>query len=402
MVGMDVDASVFLVSSSESGNQSFGSSFAFYRDFTDSVYFLTCMHVVKDVGGPEEARVGNHPVEMVASGTEDGLDDLAVLRVEDLPDVPLLQLSVSAERGSPIIVAGFRRFTRSFLIRQIRGELGQQIGLESRHRPGRVMAWDLKIEDDYDLEQGYSGAPVVDERSGQVIAVASHRVGGAKGVALAVETLETIWPGMLTRVHDSYPANAFGRALGVLGRGVGHKSVEPAVLQRYRVSPRIGFLTAATTIPPISRELRAIATVRADGLSEEEIRPLVDRWLACVKEVGTARVGTDRRKHGHLFFLFDYGCSEEMVDLIKEVGIRNVGAIHKEPLFELPSLQTSFFQPNPQTPNPEILISSYAVDFKEGHIHTALATTSLLDRGDFPTEYLEDLLIRSSYRFFPH
>lgn len=400
MVDLDVNASVFRITSSDSDNHNFGSSFAFYRDFNDAVYFLTCRHVLMDVGGPEQARVGNYQAEMVASGSEDGLDDLAVLRVQDRPDVPLLQLSVSAERGSPIIVAGFRRFARSLLIRQIRGTLGQQIGLETRQRPGRVTAWDLTIEDDYDLEQGYSGAPVVDERSGQVIAVASHRLGGAKGVAIAVETLESIWPRWLNRIRDSYPANAFSRAIAVLGRGAKHARVEPAILQRFRTSSRVEFLTAATTIAPLSKELRAFATIRADGLTEEEIRHLVDRWLACVKDVGTERVGTDRRKHGHLFFLFDYGCSEEMVDLIKEVGVRRVGAIHNKSQYELPLAELSFLHTNPQISDPEILISSYIIDFKEGCIHTASA--AMWGQSVFPEEPLLDLLNRSTHQFLPH
>jgi hypothetical protein len=389
MVGVDLNASVFLVTSSNSDNQNFGSSFAFYRDYRDDVYFLTCRHVVTDVGGPDEARVENHPVERVASGSEDGLDDLAVLRVEDLPDVPLLQLSVSAEMGSSVTVAGFRGFARSFLIRQIRGKLGQQIGLEARQHPGRVMAWDLKIEDDYDLEHGHSGAPVVDERSGHVIAVASHRLGGTKGVAIAVETLESIWPSMLTEVQDSYPANAFSRALGLFGRGVPSvERVEPAVLQRFRVSSRVGFLAAATEDAPIYGGFRALAAVRADDLSEEEVRQVVDKWYACVKHVGTARAGTDRSKHGHLFFLFDFGCSEEMVRLIRQVGaIPKPGRSFES--FELPL-----------PPPPEIHISSYVVDFKEGNIHTAPAT--IIGPGEFSKEYLEDLLNRSTYRFFPH
>lgn len=219
-------------------------------------------------------------------------------------------------------------------------------------------------------------------------------------MAIAVETLESIWPSWLNRVRDLYPANAFSRALGVLGRGAKHARVEPAILQRFRISSRVGFLTAATTIAPLSKELRAIATVRADGLSEEEITHLVDRWLACVKDVGTERVGTNRRKHGHLFFLFDYGCSEEMVDLVKEVGVRRVGAIHKESQYESPLIELSLLDTNFQISDPEILISSYVIDFKEGRIHTASA--AIWGQDVFPEEPLLEVLNRSTHQFLPH
>jgi hypothetical protein len=386
MVNVDLNASVFEVTSSDSDNPNFGSSFAFYRDFIDRCYFLTCRHVVMDVGGPDQARVGNHPAEMVASGSEGGIDDLAVLRVEDLPDVSLLQLSVSAETGSAVAVAGVRRFdAQSFMFRQIRGKLAQQISLQSRQRPGRVVAWDLTIEGEDDLKSGYSGAPVVDQRTGQVIAVASHRLDKGKGVAIAVETLENIWPGMLSEVQDSYPANVFSQGLGFRYSSQ-LETVEPAILQRFRLSSRAGFLTAATDTSPVLKQLRAFAVVRADGLGEDEIRQLVDKWYACIEEVGTARGGTDHHKYGHLFFLFDFGCPEQMVDLIKEVG-----AIPKP-------------GPSPETLNlpflgpPGTYISSYIVDFKEGHIHRVPAAIIAMD----PFPNLETMIEHSTARFFPH
>lgn len=386
MVSLDLNASIFPVTSSDWDNQNFGSSFAFYRDDLDAVYFLTCRHVVMDVGGPGQARVENHPAELVASGSEGGIDDLAVLRVEDLPEVPLLQLGVSAEMGSSVTVAGVRRFgARSFMFRQIRGTLAQQIGLEDRHQPGRVMAWDLMVEEDDDLERGYSGAPLVDQRTGHVMAVASHRLGKTRGVALAVETIENLWPGMLSEVQDSYPANVFSQGLGFRYSSQ-VEPVEPAVLQRFRVSSKVGFLTAATASSPFLKQLRAFSVVRADGLSEEEIRQLVDKWYACIEDVGKARAGTDYSKYGYLFFLFDFGCSEEMVKLIREVG-----AIPKPgPSFE--SFKVPLLDP------PDIAISSYIVDFKEGHIHRVPAAVIEMD----PFPKLESLIEQSTARFSPH
>jgi hypothetical protein len=204
-VSVNPENSVFLVTGSDPNNQQFGTAFAFYRDEDDTlqnraIYLLTCRHVVTDVGGPDRVKVGSHPATVVARGSEDGLDDLAVLRVEDLYDVPILELNTSAKTGTPVKVLGFRSFPRSFLVRPLRAQLGERVGLETRLKPGRVVAWDLTIEDDYDLEQGYSGGPVVNEESGGVVAVANYRLGGRKGVALSVEILEKIWPTALDKM----------------------------------------------------------------------------------------------------------------------------------------------------------------------------------------------------------
>ena len=199
----DVQDSVFLVTSSDQGNQQFGTGFAVDRDEA-ATYFLTCRHVVTDVGGQNRVKVGDRPAKVVASGSKDGLHDLAVLRVEDSLDMPILRLRISGERGNSVALAGFRSFAGAFIIRSIRGTLGEWIGLEARQRLGRIVAWDLKITGDFDLERGYSGSPVIDDNTSDVIAIASHRIGNRKGVAISIRTVDQIWPGTLFRTHCSY------------------------------------------------------------------------------------------------------------------------------------------------------------------------------------------------------
>src|SRR5215218_3051768 len=106
--------SVFLVTSGQRENQNFGSAFAFFWDEdatgeSIAVYFLTCRHVVDNVGGPEQVAVGNHRAEVI-SDTERSLPDLAVLRVEGLRDVPILWLDASAETDRQVSVLGFQSF----------------------------------------------------------------------------------------------------------------------------------------------------------------------------------------------------------------------------------------------------------------------------------------------------
>jgi hypothetical protein len=50
----------------------------------------------------------------------------------------------------------------------------------------------LILEGTYDIQQGYSGGPVIDQRSMGVMAITSHSLGGRKGVAISIETLERI------------------------------------------------------------------------------------------------------------------------------------------------------------------------------------------------------------------
>jgi hypothetical protein len=56
-----------------------------------------------------------------------------------------------------------------------------------------MQAWDLQITDDYSLASGYSGSPVVDEITGNVLGVVSHKQGDKKGIAIAIAELERIW-----------------------------------------------------------------------------------------------------------------------------------------------------------------------------------------------------------------
>ena len=184
--------SIILITSIDSQNNRFGTGFVIYQD-QSSTYLLTCNHVVKDVGGSDKVKAGNFIARVIASGEDDGID-LAVLQIEDLLVKPSLNLRVSGKKGNPFITAGFQLFGKAFLIRELQGNLGTQVGLEFREGANRIDAWDLKIVDEYNLQPGYSGSPVVEPKSGYVLGVVSHRQGdGEKGLAISIEALEMIW-----------------------------------------------------------------------------------------------------------------------------------------------------------------------------------------------------------------
>ena len=183
--------SIFLITSSDSSNTSFGTGFAIYQN-SGSLYVLTCAHVVRDVGSSDKVLVEGMFAESIASGEEEGID-LAVLKVEGLSK-PSLAMEARGENGSTFVTAGFQKFDKDRLIRPLRGTLGDQVGLKSRKSGMTNQAWDLHIIDSHTLQPGYSGSPVVDEESGAVLAVISYRQGeGRQGLAISIDALEKIW-----------------------------------------------------------------------------------------------------------------------------------------------------------------------------------------------------------------
>ncbi|NER33666.1 MAG: trypsin-like peptidase domain-containing protein [Oscillatoria sp. SIO1A7] len=189
MTPEELQQSLVLISSSEQKNNDFGTGFVF-RQNRGSVYILTCAHVVRDVGGRDKVKIGDRPVTVVATGDENGLD-LAVLRVDGLFEMPALNLLGTGNQGSSFITAGFQVLDDKHLIRSLRVTLGDRVGLQSRGLD-RIQAWDLQIQD-YALKRGYSGSPVVDPDSGNVIAVVIQRQqDGKRGLAICIKALDRI------------------------------------------------------------------------------------------------------------------------------------------------------------------------------------------------------------------
>jgi hypothetical protein len=186
--------SIVLVNSRDAGKANFGTGFVIHQD-ADFTYILTCAHVISDVGGPKKVAVRRVPVTVYKSGEKNGVD-LAILRVEGLTKVPLLDLGESGRVGDSFIIAGFHKLKNHYRLKEIRGKLGEPVGLESREQATRMEAWEIEIGRGYELQPGYSGAPVVDEHSGRVVALVSYREGGQKGLAISLSALKYIWPDM--------------------------------------------------------------------------------------------------------------------------------------------------------------------------------------------------------------
>lgn len=185
---------VLITSSVVELSRNFGTGFVIYQH-EQTAYVLTCAHVVKEVGGEKFVEVDKHPAIIVASGEQQGFD-LAVLQVQGLSDRPQLKLNAAGEKGREFVAWGFYEFDSKMnpVLRPIQGTLGESVELRSSDGCHRAVAWDLNLKESYLLRPGYSGAPVVDARTGSALGTVSHQVGkGNIGLAISVEVIEKIW-----------------------------------------------------------------------------------------------------------------------------------------------------------------------------------------------------------------
>lgn len=184
----DIKDSVVIITSDDRQNSAFGTGFVVYDDGA-AFFIVTCAHVIHDVGGPQHVLIEGLRAAVIATGEQQNID-LALLQVEGMTGRLALGLQAIGAAGSPVEVVGFYRDSELTAVRVLHGQLNGEIllhGMESSYRP---KAWDLNISGNFLLRGGYSGSPVIDPRSGNVLAIASYRIGdGDKGIAISVVAL---------------------------------------------------------------------------------------------------------------------------------------------------------------------------------------------------------------------
>jgi formylglycine-generating enzyme required for sulfatase activity len=186
--------SVLLVTSADPANTSFGTAYVVQHDQAHS-YLATCAHVIRDVGGGQQVRVAGEPAQVVAMGTPGGADDLALLST-GRRKAPALPMSHDATAGRAIRLLGFR---------SIRTDLRALLPVEAKLGPlfplvgGQSWSEAFLLQDATDkVADGYSGSPVIDDATGEVIATAVYRLDGSV-IAVAADTLRRLWPTTLPR-----------------------------------------------------------------------------------------------------------------------------------------------------------------------------------------------------------
>lgn len=195
-MSLNPDESIFLLTSKNPENESFGTGFVILQD-SHSTYILTCAHVIRDVGGIHQLEVDSYPASIVAQSKDGCADDLAVIKIDTVMGNSILPLGMLGKPGSSFMIFGcwlYDKRSKQYRLEQIKGFLGKSVKLKSRHQAGFIDAWQLRIDDELSLQPGFSGSPVVDSKSYTVIGIVSHLEGqGRFGQAISLSSLRRVW-----------------------------------------------------------------------------------------------------------------------------------------------------------------------------------------------------------------
>ncbi|HLC14899.1 MAG TPA: trypsin-like peptidase domain-containing protein [Thermodesulfovibrionia bacterium] len=216
-----MNSAVFQITSLDTAKSAhdFGTGFLIYQD-KDSAWFVTCRHVVETVGGWQKALVGNMEVVDVRMLDKQSPYDLAVLKVSrcsheagdaseeksqagDRHKVSPLKLARYAAPGTAVLIDGFSVFDqkeKSYRRQEISARLVKLDKVSVRGSAEQVNVWDLDFTGS--LQRGYSGSPVIDTKTCDVVGVISNREGEQKGVAVCIEALDRVWHDMPSELKD--------------------------------------------------------------------------------------------------------------------------------------------------------------------------------------------------------
>lgn len=210
--------SIVLLTSTDPGNDGFGTGFVFHSDRSGRRYVLTCQHVVDSLVGerprepdaPTLIEVNGKSAEILLQG--DDVLDLAVLSVDKLEVEPLALGKRPAARGLRIESAGYTNAipgeNKSATNRPLSGTVRDNNPVRIVRQPGQARAWYLDLELDPDrfraLEEGYSGSPVYDPNTGTVVGCINIKRSGAHGHAVCIKSCANFNPPLEKRLLD-YP-----------------------------------------------------------------------------------------------------------------------------------------------------------------------------------------------------
>ncbi|CAA6808964.1 MAG: High-affnity carbon uptake protein Hat/HatR [uncultured Sulfurovum sp.] len=181
--------STFLIKSSK--NRSFGTGFCVHKDERGS-YLVTCAHVV-NACIIDNLIVDNYPAKLLYLSEDEELMDLAVVYVEGLTNTTTLKLCDSmAHEGDHFTVTGYRPHKDKHAQEPLDGFIKKSYQLESSET--KQWIYELSINEDDSIEQGYSGSAVVSTETGLVMAVATDRKrDGKNAYATPIHHLKEIW-----------------------------------------------------------------------------------------------------------------------------------------------------------------------------------------------------------------
>ncbi|MEL6159903.1 MAG: serine protease [Cyanobacteria bacterium J06627_32] len=183
--------SVVLVESWDEKRNEFGSGFVVHQDSL-STYIITCAHVVKDVGGLDNIKVsGKYKAQVIAQGSS---FDIAILKVDTkLTSNPPLRVCTCQEPEGRFVIPGW--FDYGFNSKIILPIYGSLIATgETEEDSFRVETHIFEVDTDskHHLTDGYSGSPLIHERSGCVLGIVYQCKSGTTGPCLSVKAAKKI------------------------------------------------------------------------------------------------------------------------------------------------------------------------------------------------------------------
>lgn len=196
-----LEDSIALITSAKNDTSNFGSSFIIKKT-ANATYWLTCAHVVLDVGGIDNLRIADHSATL-AGCSEDELatlkntSDLVVLRVEDLFKKVPLDLVHSQKKKLSFSVTGHYKNegAKQIYTGSLYGDLIIPSDGSVLTSEGYSKTLNLEVDSKSRLllQPGYSGSPVLIKGKKQVVGVVVQRYDNRKGIAISVEAAKQIF-----------------------------------------------------------------------------------------------------------------------------------------------------------------------------------------------------------------
>jgi hypothetical protein len=201
------DSSIVILRSTDFDNKRFGSGFIF-AICESYVYIATCAHVIKDIGGGQKIQVENSRAELIATGDDLGID-VAIVKVEKFGNhIPLRFYFNNLFTDCEII--GFQIFDRNFILRPLKCQFIKTTAIMSTMNNRRYKSFDIKVADNFSLQPGYSGSPILCSHNNlfHVIGIITHKFDstGILGCGISIEVLLEICPPYLKELLPEFGA----------------------------------------------------------------------------------------------------------------------------------------------------------------------------------------------------
>lgn len=197
--------SIVRITSCLNNRPEFGSGFII-RYSKGSTYVVTCAHVIRDIGGSSKVRIGeNHDeVEVVATGSSSF--DVAVLKVKkQFEECVPLSVCLSCEEGERFVICGWRQFAGQFVTTtSVYGRLTLLGDTEEKNHRAETYSFEVENPDKNLLDDGCSGAPVINEKNGCVAGIVLQKIDqGRKGICISINAVTKICPELYSLNDES-------------------------------------------------------------------------------------------------------------------------------------------------------------------------------------------------------